>query len=295
MKLFFKTLTLMLLAGITKVGFAQEGQLHLVANIPVTLKENSSLIAEKSGLWTMNDGPSTILYKIDEKTGTILQEVNITNQNTTDTEAITADDQYFYIGDFGNNHEPRTSFKILRIKKADINPAAKQDVAAEEISFTYDDFNSIALEKSTGLFDCEAMLSYQNKLYLFTKRRSDNQTVLYAVSKNPGKQQAKRLAVFDSKGLITGAAINPKGTEVALIGYKHGHKESFVWILSRFNQDNFLSGVKKQVGIFQKIASWQTEGITYKNQDELFISCEQTKDVNCRLYQVTHDQLINNK
>ncbi|QEM06618.1 hypothetical protein DIU31_025060 [Mucilaginibacter rubeus] len=274
---------------------AQERLLHEVADLPDPLRENSSLVFTKAGLWTMNDGPATNLYRIDERTGKILQEVRLSGCQTMDTEALTADANYLYIGDFGNNHEPRTNFHILRIKLSEITKAAKQDIQAELISYTYEDFGVVDLNSSTDHFDCEAMLSLNDKIYLFTKRRGDHRTILYELSNTPGKQLAKKLQVFNSDGLITDAAINKSGTEIALIGYLKGHKNSFVWLLNNFKGNQFFSGKQQRIEIAKDVKSWQTEGIAYKSDNHLFISCEQTNDVNCRLYKVSRQQLITNK
>lgn len=47
-------------------------------------------------------------------------------------------------------------------------------------------------------------------------------------------------------------------------------------------------------GLSHNNQNWQTEGIAYKTTDTLFISCEQTKDIDCQLYKVARKELIDN-
>src|SRR4051812_26285025 len=90
--------------------------------LPAALKETSGLIYTDGGLWTLNDsGNSPAFYQIDESTGATLKTVNISNATNVDWEDLTADDTYFYIGDFGNNASgDRTDLKIYRVLKSSI-------------------------------------------------------------------------------------------------------------------------------------------------------------------------------
>lgn len=277
------------------VGMAAcQSNIKRLTKLSSELDESSALISDKTGIWSINDGPDAVLCRIDKVNGKVIKKI-IFDKTTEDTEALTADQDYFYIGDFGNNHHPRKGFKILKIKKDAINTSSKQKVKAEEIDFNYEDFGSVALNKSTDFFDCEAMLSYHNHLYLFTKRRSDLKTVLYQLSKQPVQQIAKRIASFDAKGLITSASISPKGTEVVLIGYLPGHKKSFLWFLDDFKNVNFFLGKQFRVDIGHQYKNWQTEAISYISENELLFSCEQTQDVESNLYMIDKNYLILNR
>lgn len=149
------------------------------------LKESSGLVFTKHGLWTFNDGKSASIYKMDTATGSIVQEVTIANASFIDAEGISKDDQYIYIEDAGNNDGARKDLKIVRIKLIDIdNKVATQSVNADIISFSYPDQTIFNGSKKDNNFDCESIIVTKDSLYLFTKRRCDNQTGLYSLPKN---------------------------------------------------------------------------------------------------------------
>ena len=91
-------------------------------NLPVTLNESSALVYTDGNLWTLNDGGNAAaIYRIDPANATILQTVNISNATNIDWEDLAADENYIYVGDFGNNaNGNRTNLRILRITKSDI-------------------------------------------------------------------------------------------------------------------------------------------------------------------------------
>ncbi|MFN8364467.1 MAG: hypothetical protein U0T78_04125 [Cloacibacterium normanense] len=81
------------------------------------MKETSGLTFLKDKLFTLNDGGNTNeIFEIDKNSGKILSKLKINFPNK-DWEAITSDDEDFYIGDFGNNAGSR---KDLAIYKTDL-------------------------------------------------------------------------------------------------------------------------------------------------------------------------------
>lgn len=97
----------------------------------------------------------------------------------------------------------------------------------EIIRFSFPELEDMQKKKKNE-YDCEALISFNDAIYLFTKRRNDLQTELFMLPKIVESQVPKSIGVFNSKGLITGASINSAGTEVALVGYQHGHKHPFI-------------------------------------------------------------------
>lgn len=279
-------LILLILCGVF-TSSAQDCFLKPVTALCAALKENSGLVYGKRGLWTLNDGPSVMLYRLDEHTGGIVQQVCINGITTTDTEAMADDGEFVYVGDVGNNHAPRNSFTILKIRKAAISPAEYQEVSADTITFNYEDFGGVNFDSSIRQFDCEAMICFKNHLYLFTKRKCDQQTIVYKLSARPGMQQARKLAVLDCKGLITDATINAQGNKLALVGYLPGHMKPFMWVFSSFTKDHFFSGKQQRIELPGAGINWQVEGVAFKTDEELYVSCEQTLQVGCQLYTVS--------
>jgi hypothetical protein len=255
--------------------------LYPITRIPTTFRaamssaipESSGLVYTNGKLWTHNDSgnPSTF-FSIDTANGNTLQTVTVDNFPNTDWEDITADSNYIYLSDCGNNNGDRTDLKILKIAKSDIGSSASVHLNAQAISVAYSD-QTVFTNSSTHNYDCESVISIGNTLYLFTKDRGDLQTRVYRVPKTPGTYTISPYTSYNVNGLICGADYDPIKKEVALVGYFKGHLNSFMWILNDFQNDSFFSGNKRRIEIGDG-SEWQTEGICYRGTGKLFISCE---------------------
>lgn len=244
-------------------------------------------------LWTFNDGGnSATLYRLDSATGTVLQQISISNYGNTDWEDITSDADYIYIGDFGNNKGMRQDLKILKIAKADIPANGNTSVTAEAINYSYPDQTTFTTNDKNN-FDCESIISIGDSLYLFSKNLGNYQTRLYSLPKAAGTYSANLITQYDVKGKITAASINPSNSQIALLGYLSNHTGSFILLLDDFSDNNFFSGTIKRVPIIDHNVDWQTEGISYFNDNRIFISCESTNAVPVTLYAADY-AVINN-
>src|SRR6188768_3637663 len=68
------------------------------------LNETSGLTFINGKLWTFNDsGNANDIYRVDTSTSTVYQTVDISNATNVDWEDMTSNNDYLYIGDFGNN------------------------------------------------------------------------------------------------------------------------------------------------------------------------------------------------
>lgn len=253
----------------TGIGYSLKGQVNSFAN------ESSGVVFANGALWTHNDsGNPSKIFKTDTS-GHLLQTISITNFPNVDWEDITADSNYIYIEDAGNNDGNRTDLKILKIDKGQFlqNPAATVNATAQAISFSYADQTSF-VSNSNSNFDCESLISIGDSLYIFTKDEGDLQTRVYKLPKNPGTYTVSPYTSYNVNGRITGAGYNKQTKEIALIGYFSGHKNSFIWFLNNYHGDMFFSGNKRRVELGNSVNDWQTEGIDYYSTKELFFSCE---------------------
>ncbi len=83
-----------------------------------TLSETSGLIVWEDYVWTHNDNTDTILYGLDTLTAEVMDEHPLPGVENIDWEEISQDEQYIYVGDFGNNGSGnRTDLHILRVDK----------------------------------------------------------------------------------------------------------------------------------------------------------------------------------
>jgi hypothetical protein len=242
-----------------------------IAQIPLEVEESSGLILYNNLLWTFNDsGGENKLFGLNFS-GEIVMEITIENGTNVDWEDIAQDEQNIYIGDFGNNSGVRKDLKIYKIKKSDIDNGST--VMASEIDFSYaeqEDFNPRALNTP---FDCEAITDFKGTLNIFTKDWVDETTSVYQIPKIEGEYSVSFSDTFNVNGLITGADISPDEKTLAMVGYKD--YKPIVWIFSDITEQRFFDGKETYMEL-DKIYSAQTEGICFKGNDSLLISCERT-------------------
>lgn len=243
----------------------------LKSNLNAALLENSGLIFWNNRIWTHNDGGnSTALFELDT-TGTIIRTVNVTNAVNVDWEDIAQDENYVYVGDFGNNASGnRQDLTIYKIAKADLQ--AGNNVTASLIQFNYaDQTDFTAVPGNTTDYDCEAMIVYNGNVYLFTKQWTALGTSVYQLPTTPGTWTAQKTGSNAAPaGLVTGADVSPAQRSVALCGYTSGGAR-FLYLLYDFTGTDFFSGNKRFVTMS---GFGQTEGIAFKNPEYIFVSRE---------------------
>lgn len=200
----------------TVISFGQENVLTEKFTLPEEVKETSGLIFFNDRLITHNDsGDGPNLYEIDTISGNLVRTINITNATNVDWEDIAQDDTYIYIADIGNNSGDRQDLKVYRIAKADY--LSSTSIAAQVISFSYEDQTDFTPQPNNTNFDAEAMGIHNNNIVIFSKNWVDLQTNAYVIPKTIGSHTAQKVSTFNSQGLITGADF--AGDRIMLSGY----------------------------------------------------------------------------
>lgn len=250
---------------------------EIYSNLPEKVNETSGLIHYSGSLWTFNDsGGKPELYKINKETGKINQKIFLENAENYDWEDITQDDEYIYIGDFGNNRGNRKDLKIYKIAKKDISAKKKKaEVEAEVIEFAYNDQTSFEIKNRKNNFDCESLISYGDSLIIFTKNWVNGKTRMYKLPKVPGKYKLEPVDSFDADGLVTGADFNAKTKELILLGYKD--YLPFMFLFQGFNGQSLNTGQVYRIN-FRRMKNAQTEGIIWLNDETIVFSAEQTSE-----------------
>ncbi|MBL7906774.1 MAG: T9SS type A sorting domain-containing protein [Bacteroidales bacterium] len=257
----------------------------VVNPLPESVNETSGLIYWNGGLWTHNDsGNEAVLYKLDTITGQILQTISITGAVNIDWEDIAQDDMHIYIGDFGNNEGNRTDLRIYKTAKADYPQIGDGSVPVSLIEFSYGDQTSFSRENRSNDYDCEALISFNDSLFIFTKNWVNQQTRLYGMPVQPGVYTLNPVATFNTDGLITGADMIADGSEIVLCGYKNYNP--FIWLLYDFQGSNFFGGNKRRIN-FSGMLGTQTEGASYTYGKNVYISCEKTMINAARLFRLS--------
>ncbi|MCH2046482.1 MAG: hypothetical protein MK212_20370, partial [Saprospiraceae bacterium] len=218
------------------IGLVQAQVLDKQAQLPEILNENSGMVViDTHQIWLHNDGGNApYLYQLNAK-GEIQKKVRILNDSNKDWEDMCTDgNEFFYLGDFGNNRNNRKDLKILKIPYL---PELKDTtVEAEFIEFTYPEQKAFPPEDHDLHYDMEAMIYYKAALYLFTKNRTkpySGYTYLYKLPVGAGTHEAVLLDSFDTGQKhwfysVTGAAVSPNQEKIALLA---GNQ---LWIFSDF-------------------------------------------------------------
>lgn len=234
------------------------------------LNETSGLMNLDGEIWTHNDsGGEDEIYQIDASTGEIIRTVKINSANNNDWEDIAWSDTYVYIGDFGNNDGSRTNLRIYRFLRSELEES--DEVDAEKIKFHFSDQISFEPNYHNTNFDCEALIHFQDNLYLFSKNWVDSKTKCYILDPTPGDHEATLIAEYNTNCLITGATLLPGSETLVLIGYNQSGG-SFTWLFENYSDDDFFNGESSQL-IWTVLS--QIEGVCHKDPNSIYISSEE--------------------
>jgi hypothetical protein len=199
-----------------------------IASLPDELIENSGLAYYGNGiLYFINDGGNPVsIYHYDTATQQ-LTERPVGNASNQDWEDLAQDgDGNLYIGDFGNNNNSRQNLRIYKLPNPEENADTLQP---DTISFSYENQTAFPPTSDNLNFDCEAMVWYNDSLYLFSKNRTNpftGWTYLYVLPAEPGNYTAmlrdslKVEGTTKEQGWITGADIKTENGKayVCLLG-----------------------------------------------------------------------------
>ncbi len=252
-------------------GF-QTVQAQVVGTLDPLLDNTSSLFYWEGDLWTCNDHGEVVFHALDTTTGAILRSV-ATGVMPNDMEEVAQDDAYFYLGDFGNNHELlRTDLRVLRFLKSDLLAGR---IHPDTIAFEYEGYDP-SVVKGKGLpttdFDCEAMVAGTDSLYLFSKQWGSYQTVCYSLPKQPGTYTAFGRDTLDVQGMVTGACLLPGARMLALCGYNI-ICQPFVWLLYGYEGNRFFGGGQLRMDLDNGIGL-QVESIATADGRHFFLTNE---------------------
>jgi hypothetical protein len=237
------------------------------------IRETSGLIHWNNKIWTHNDDTDTNLYALDTLSGKVIETYSLFNAVNTDWEEIAQDDDYMYVGDFGNNGKGnRTDLNILKIEKSSL---LAHNPKIDYIRFKYPNQTNFEKQKAnTTNFDCEAFLITKDSICLFTKEWTNKKTTLYTLPKVPGNYIAQQRETFDVKGLITGVNYLQEKKRLVFCGYtKNGNP--FIYLFYDFKENHFFSGNKRRINLKPKFQ--QIEGISSSDGIHYYVTNEHLK------------------
>ncbi len=257
----------------TGLLFAQKVNVTELCKLDKALQESSGIVVAGGKIWSHNDsGGQPVLYGFDN-TGKVSDIIYVSGKNT-DWEDLAKDDAgNIYIGDFGNDKNKRHDLKVLKVP----NPATLKETITkpEIIEFKYPDQKLFPPDTAAQTFDMEAMIWFNNHLYLFSKNRTNPFTGYTKVYRLPDKAGNYIAELIDSVYLgpapmitswVTSADISPDKKKLALLGHDK------IWLFTCFQGDKFFSG-KKYTIAFNTVTT-QKEAVCFKSDNELYITDE---------------------
>lgn len=197
---------------------------------PDQVAETSGLAIRGDVLWTINDsGDGARIYSL--KNNKIDRVVDLENAKNIDWEDLAQDKDFLYIADCGNNRGKRRSIQIYKV--------AWQELESKNSVSEYDTLHLRYVAQPDQVngklhnYDCEALVSVEDELWLFSKNRKDESTWMYRVSKTQKDQVINVSDKFPVRGLVTAVDYDPKTKRLVLLGYSKqrifGH--SFLWVV----------------------------------------------------------------
>lgn len=249
-------------------------QANKYSEISKKVDETSGLLLIDGNLLTFNDSfGKPELYILDKESGKVAQTIIVENATNYDWESIAMDEEFIYVGDFGNNFGNRKDLKIYKIKKSDFTDGKKIKVHAEKITFSYSDQDSFEKLNRKNNHDCESMVSYKESLIIFSKNWGNDKTKMYIIPKKVGDYKIDPVSYYDIDGLVTGADFNEETNELALIGYKK--YVPFIFLFQGFQGETLSLDKVYRINLV-RMKDVQTEGITWYDESQLIFSAEKT-------------------
>ena len=206
--------------------------------LPKIINETSGLEIQNEVFITHNDsGGEPILYFFNVN-GVITNSIKIGEKSflkiyNYDWEDITADEDYIFIADTGNNFGNRDNLKIIKVKTNDFSIDSK-------INITYKDQEKFFswFPRPKHKYDAEALFLIEDKIAILSKDRSNLFTDLYLIDKKSNSSQVLESKItYDVNSLITGGDYNEELGLLALVSY-NSKRSQYLILFEDFNLEN---------------------------------------------------------
>ena len=249
--------------------------------LPKIINETSGLEILNDVFVTHNDSggePSLYFFNLS---GEIINSIKIEKENfweiyNNDWEDITADEDYIYIADTGNNFGTRDNLNIIKVKISDFSVDDKIDIF-------YSNQDSF-FPSSKHEYDAEALLIIEGKIALFSKDRDSLNTDLYLIDESvKEKQELSSVANFNVNSLITGGDYDSDTGILALVSYSF-RGEQYLILFEDFNIDNPRYNSFKKYRI--PIERAQIESVKIINGNMFWVTSEDEGIGNPYLYKL---------
>ncbi len=264
-----------------------------VGQFETNLAETSALLYFDSCLWSINDGGHQAqIFQFQAPIFPITNQpiktkaIPLSPAINRDWEALAQSENHVFIGDFGNNSGRRRDLCIYILDKTALRKGLPPLV--DSLRFKYNDQVDFAPPSQTHNFDCEAFVYARDTLHLFTKNWTNQRTRHYTlpIKPNQNNKQSEQIAIFrrefDTRFLVTDAALDSSQRHLLLVGYNQKNGACEATLFSLNSQDfstqdfstDFLAAPMRRIPLPHAIQLGQLEGATFSHSGRGYLSAE---------------------
>ena len=240
--------------------------------LPKVINETSGLEILNEVFITHNDSggePSLYFFNLNgEITNSIkLEEKSLWEIYNNDWEDITADEDYIFIADTGNNFGNRDNLKIIKVKTNDFSIDGIIDV-------TYKDQETFTkfIPRLKHKYDAETLFLIEDKIAILSKDRTNLFTDLYLIDKESNlRDKLESKFTYEVNALITGGDYNEELSLLALVGY-NSKGNQFLILFEDFSLESLAENKFKKFTI--PLEQAQVEAIKIIDNTSFWITSE---------------------
>ena len=240
--------------------------------LPKVINETSGLEILNEDFITHNDsGGEPILYFFNVN-GKITNSIKLGEKSfwkiyNYDWEDITADEDYIFIADTGNNFGNRDNLKIIKVKTNDFSIDGIIDV-------TYKDQETFTkfIPRLKHKYDAETLFLIEDKIAILSKDRTNLFTDLYLIDKESNlRDKLESKFTYEVNSLITGGDYNEELSLLALVGY-NSKGNQFLILFEDFSLESLAENKFKKFTI--PLEQAQVEAIKIIDNTSFWITSE---------------------
>ena len=237
--------------------------------LPKVINETSGLEILNEVFITHNDSggePSLYFFNLN---GEIIDSIKLDEESfwqiyNIDWEDVTADEDYIFIADTGNNFGNRDNLNIIKVKTNDFSVDDKIDVAYKD--------QETFIPRPKHKYDAEALFLIEDKIAMLSKDRSNLFTDLYLIDKESSSRQVLESKVtYDVNSLITGGDYNEELRLLALVSY-NSKGSQYLILFENFSLENLAEKKFRKIKI--PIERAQIEAIKIIDNSTFWITSE---------------------
>ena len=233
-------------------------------DLPISVYETSGLEIINNDLITINDsGNPSNLYYLNEE-GEILFRRIYNDLKNNDWEDLTADEEFIYIADIGNNFDTRENLRIIK------TPINLENNSYEFINFYYPEQDDFSF-KQLSSYDAEGLISFGDFLLIFTKNRAKKITEIYRLPKKAGNYKAKLIGEIDTESIVTAADYNNE-MKLLVLTSTFDFNQYFIITIENFDPSKLDNSKINKIKI--PIGKTQVESIKIIDKNNFWITSE---------------------